>query len=79
MPEISHLLAHRQDPSRQSAEVETAALSHVATLKTRITALAEMTLGLDAIANACHGDAGPDCPIIDDLDGVSTRRRPKRG
>jgi MerR family copper efflux transcriptional regulator len=65
--DIRRLLALWQDRSRASAEVKAIALEHVADLDRRIAELTEMRDTLSHLANHCHGDARPDCPIIDGL------------
>ncbi|SAK95320.1 MerR family transcriptional regulator [Caballeronia pedi] len=65
--DIRKLLALWQDRSRASAEVKSIALEHVAELDRRIAELTEMRDTLSHLANHCHGDARPDCPILDKL------------
>jgi Cu(I)-responsive transcriptional regulator len=65
--DIRKLLALWQDRSRASAEVKSIALEHVAELDRRIAELAEMRDTLAHLANHCHGDERPDCPILDKL------------
>ncbi|MEX3955239.1 Cu(I)-responsive transcriptional regulator [Trinickia sp. EG282A] len=67
--DIRKLLALWQDRSRASAEVKAIALEHIAELELRIAELTEMRDVLAQLANHCHGDERPDCPI---LDGLST-------
>jgi MerR family copper efflux transcriptional regulator len=65
--DIRRLLALWQDRSRASAEVKAIALEHVAELEQRIAELTEMRDTLAHLADHCHGDARPDCPIIESL------------
>jgi Cu(I)-responsive transcriptional regulator len=65
--DIRRLLALWQDRSRASAEVKAIALEHVADLDRRIAELTEMRDTLAHLADHCHGDARPDCPIIESL------------
>ncbi|SAL82675.1 MerR family transcriptional regulator [Caballeronia arvi] len=65
--DIRKLLALWQDRSRASAEVKSIALEHVAELDRRIAELTEMRDTLSHLAKHCHGDARPDCPILDKL------------
>ena len=65
--DIRKLLALWQDRSRASAEVKAIALEHVAELDRRILALTGMRDTLAHLANHCHGDDRPDCPIIEGL------------
>jgi MerR family copper efflux transcriptional regulator len=65
--DIRRLLALWHDRSRASAEVKSIALEHVAELDRRIVELTEMRDTLAHLAAHCHGDARPDCPIIERL------------
>ncbi|SAL49386.1 MerR family transcriptional regulator [Caballeronia terrestris] len=65
--DIRKLLALWQDRSRASAEVKSIALEHVAELDRRIAELTEMRDTLSHLAHHCHGDARPDCPILERL------------
>jgi Cu(I)-responsive transcriptional regulator len=67
LDDIRQLLTLWQDRSRASAEVKAIALQHVAELDRRIAELSEMRNTLNHLADHCHGDERPDCPIIDEL------------
>jgi Cu(I)-responsive transcriptional regulator len=69
--DIRKLLALWHDRSRASAEVKSIALEHVAELNRRIAELTEMRDTLAHLANHCHGDDRPDCPIIESLAAVA--------
>jgi MerR family transcriptional regulator, copper efflux regulator len=56
-----------QDRERSSAEVKQIALDHVSELDGKIQELNAMRRTLRHLAECCHGDARPDCPILDDL------------
>lgn len=71
LDEIARLLALWGDRDRPSAEVKALALRHVAALETKAAALREMGDTLRRLAESCHGDARPDCPILDDLAGAA--------
>jgi len=64
---IQLLVGLWQDRSRSSAEVKRVALDHVAELEAKIAELRAMSDTLKELANACHGDDRPDCPILRDL------------
>lgn len=61
------LLALYDDESRASADVKAIALQHIAEIDQRLRALAEMRATLAALAEKCHGDDRPSCPILADL------------
>jgi Cu(I)-responsive transcriptional regulator len=65
--EIRALLALWNDQRRASRQVKRLALKHVAELDTRIEELQAMRATLMDLAEHCHGDARPECPILDDL------------
>jgi MerR family transcriptional regulator, copper efflux regulator len=65
--DIRKLLALWQDRSRASSEVKSIALEHIAELDQRIVELTEMRDTLANLAQHCHGDSRPDCPILDEL------------
>jgi Cu(I)-responsive transcriptional regulator len=65
--EIGKLLGLWRDRSRASSEVKTLALARVEELKRKERELREMRRTLEELARSCHGDARPDCPIIDSL------------
>jgi MerR family transcriptional regulator, copper efflux regulator len=66
-----------QDKGRASAEVKRIATEHVAELEAKIVALTAMRDSLQELADACHGDHRPECPILRDLEGGG-RRMPRR-
>lgn len=66
--QMRELLRLWADRSRASAEVKSLALAHVADLEHRAQALAEVACALRDLADACHGDDRPDCPIIHELE-----------
>ena len=61
------LLALYQDPARASAEVKALTERRVAEIDRKIQELAGMRATLLALAESCHGDQRPECPILDDL------------
>lgn len=61
------LLALYQDRDRASADVKQLALDHVREIEDKIAALEGMRRTLSALAEACHGDSRPDCPILETL------------
>ena len=67
LDQIKQLLSLWDDPERASADVKRLAEVHLADLDARIAALTAMSTTLVALAQACHGDHRPDCPILQDL------------
>jgi ribosomal protein L19E len=56
-----------RDRTRASAEVKGLALARVEELKRKERELREMRRTLEELARSCHGEARPDCPIIEKL------------
>lgn len=67
LEQIRELLSLWNDAGRASANVKAIALEHVAELEKRIAELSEMRDVLAQLADCCHGDARPDCPILQSL------------
>jgi Cu(I)-responsive transcriptional regulator len=65
--EIRSLLGLWQDQGRSSSEVKALALTRAEELGRKAAALEAMRATLMALADACHGDVRPECPIIDRL------------
>ncbi len=69
--ECRELLSLYDDRHRASADVKRIALEKVRDIDVRIGQLAAMRDTLVHLADHCHGDRRPDCPILDDLAGNS--------
>lgn len=69
LEECRELLALYDDKGRASADVKALALRHIEEIDVRIKALQDMRTTLDALAQKCHGDDRPTCPILADLAG----------
>lgn len=69
LEDIRRLLALWHDRGRASAEVRRLALAHVAVLEEKARVLQSVANSLKHLAAHCHGDARPDCPILDELEG----------
>ncbi|CAM5778302.1 hypothetical protein OPEN69S_00138 [Ottowia pentelensis] len=69
MAEIAELVSLWHDQGRASASVKQIANAHVAELEKRIQAMQDMRRTLQNLVQHCHGDARPECPILDDLSG----------
>ena len=61
------LVALYADTDRKSADVKEIALNRVTDIDAKIAELQAMRATLVELAETCHGDDRPDCPIIDDL------------
>jgi Cu(I)-responsive transcriptional regulator len=73
MAAIARLLALWRDEHRSSAEVKRVAGDHIAALRQRIDQMQAMLRTLEHLSQHCHGDARPDCPILDDLAAAPAR------
>ena len=69
MKEIRELLGLWNDRRRASGDVKRLVQRHVGELDQKIAEMQAMRRTLVDLAEHCHGDARPDCPIIDDLAG----------
>jgi len=67
LEQIRELLSLWGNKERASADVKAIAQGHVADLDQRIAELTEMRDTLQTLANCCHGDDRPDCPILQSL------------
>ena len=67
MKEIGNLLHLWDDRERASADVKKLARAHAQELADRIAEMQAMQRTLEDLARSCHGDARPECPILDDL------------
>ena len=67
MADIKTLLSLWQDKSRSSSAVKRIARTHIEELERKIAELQAMARTLEHLAQHCHGDHRPDCPIIEEL------------
>jgi len=72
--DIRALLALWRDRGRPSREVKRLAERHAAELRQRIAELEAMLAALEHLGRHCHGDARPDCPILDGLEAGRVAR-----
>ncbi|MFT4248578.1 MAG: Cu(I)-responsive transcriptional regulator [Pseudomonas sp.] len=78
--QIGELLSLWSDRRRASADVHALTLLHIARLRDKAAEIERMIAVLQRLADDCHHDTGPDCPILDELAegvpamGVSTHR-----
>ena len=66
--QMHELLALWRDRKRASADVKRVALQHVEELERKAAELQQMADTLKHLAQHCHGNERPDCPIIDELE-----------
>ncbi|MGB5102107.1 MAG: Cu(I)-responsive transcriptional regulator [Steroidobacteraceae bacterium] len=66
---IESLLGLWGDPKRASRDVKRLAQAHADELGRRIQEMQAMQRTLRDLAQRCHGDERPDCPVLDDLSG----------
>jgi MerR family transcriptional regulator, copper efflux regulator len=64
---IRTLLGLWEDRGRKSADVKKLARQYIAELDRDIEKLQTIRNELQHLANNCHGDHRPDCPILDEL------------
>jgi len=55
------------DRNRASADVKAIALARIGEIERKIRELEAMKAELEHLAEKCHGDERPDCPILEDL------------
>lgn len=65
--DIQKLLSLWRDRKRASADVKKLALTHVHEIEARIRELESMKHAVLHLAEGCHGDDRPECPILDEL------------
>ena len=67
--EVGRLLSLWSDRKRASAQVKQLALEHVARVEAKMAELRSMRDAILHLAERCHGDDRPECPILDELAG----------
>ena len=67
--EVGRLLSLWSDRDRASADVKRLALEHVARVEAKMAELRSVRDAILHLAERCHGDGRPECPILDDLAG----------
>jgi MerR family copper efflux transcriptional regulator len=65
--ECRQLVDLYRNPHRASAEVKALTEQRIAAIDRKLAELATMRATLVRLAEACHGDERPECPILDDL------------
>jgi MerR family copper efflux transcriptional regulator len=67
--DVARLLDLWRDRSRASSDVKALATEHVGEIDRKIAELRSMRDTLQNLAERCHGDHRPDCPILDGIAG----------
>ena len=65
--DVKNLLALYNDRGRASADVKKIALEHVDEIERKIAELDSIRRTLLHLADKCHGDEWPECPILQEL------------
>jgi len=78
--QIEELLGLWRNQRRPSSKVKSLAQEHIAELDARIVELEAMKRTLGSLAEHCHGDDRPECPILEGLatPGAAESPRPAR-
>lgn len=69
LKETENLLTLWQRRDGPSRDVKQLALQHITSLEGRLEEMKAMIATLRHLADACHGDDRPECPILADLSG----------
>ena len=69
--EVAELLSLYQDRSRASGEVKGIVEARLSEVDQKINQLESIRATLRKLADRCHGDERPDCPILDEFAGIS--------
>lgn len=68
LKDIRSLLSLYHDRQRASRDVKRLALGHVAEVDRKIAELTAIRNAIIDLAERCHGDHRPECPILDELE-----------
>jgi MerR family copper efflux transcriptional regulator len=71
LKDIAALLALYRDRERASREVKRLALKHVAELDRKIAEMTAIRNTIAGLAERCHGDDRPECPILAELEATA--------
>lgn len=71
LKEVASLLSLYRDSRRASRDVKRLALAHVAELDRKISEMKAIRGTIANLAERCHGDQRPECPILDELETAS--------
>ncbi len=67
LDDVGKLLGLWRDHRRPSARVKQLAVAHIRDIDRKLGELRTIRDTLSHLAERCHGDERPDCPILDDL------------
>ncbi|HEY1930984.1 MAG TPA: Cu(I)-responsive transcriptional regulator [Acetobacteraceae bacterium] len=67
--DLKQLVTLYRDRGRASGDVKAIALHHIDRIDRKLEELRTMRAALAELAERCHGDDRPECPILDDLAG----------
>lgn len=71
LKDVAALLSLYRDRSRASREVKRLALANVAELDRKIAEMMAIRNAIAGLADRCHGDKRPECPILDELEATT--------
>lgn len=69
--ECRSLLSLYEDKARASSDVKALALEKIVEIDRKLKELKSLRTTLKTLADHCHGDDRPECPIIDEIAGRS--------
>lgn len=75
--DLKQLVALYRDRGRASADVKAIALQHIGRIDRKLAELQTVRAALADLASRCHGDARPECPILEELaagETIASRR-----
>jgi MerR family transcriptional regulator, copper efflux regulator len=73
--DIEALLSLWSNPRRASRDVKRLAQAHIGELERKIEEMQSMQRTLRDLAERCHGDTRPQCPVLEDLAGKAASGR----
>ncbi|MCK5931172.1 Cu(I)-responsive transcriptional regulator [Fulvimarina manganoxydans] len=68
--EARHLLSLYADENRHSQDVKTVTRRRISEIDRKIEELQSLKRALAELEERCHGDAAPDCPILEEIGGA---------
>lgn len=73
--QVAELTELWRNHDRASSEVKKLAMDHIQALENKAAILQRMANSLKTLAQHCHGDERPDCPILDGLQSQDMQSR----